>query len=270
MAPVAETQLVRIGPMRFRPCIDLHDGRVKQIVGGTLRDGTEPSTNYISEHSAGYYARMYQRDNLPGGHVIMLGGGNEEAAREALSAAPDFLQVGGGITAENARKWLDAGASKVIVTSYLFPGDELDEGRLAALHRAVPRERLVIDLSCLQDGSGRYVVATHRWATLTRTAVTPELFRRLDEVCGEYLIHGVSVEGLQGGPDLRLVELLSEACRWGECTYAGGIGSLEDISAVGRLGKGRIDFTVGSALDIFGGTLLKYSDLKNHEFVRKL
>lgn len=102
---------------KFRPCIDLHAGSVKQIVGGTL-DHTTPSslqTNHVSAHPAGHFASLYRKHNLTGGHVIMLGPGNEDAAREALAAWPGGLQVGGGIGEGNAREWIEAGAEQVCV-----------------------------------------------------------------------------------------------------------------------------------------------------------
>lgn len=99
---------------RFRPCIDLHAGQVKQIVGGTLStQESELKTNYISKHPAGYFSQIYRDASLLGAHVIMLGPGNEDAAREALAAWPGHLQIGGGITDVNAKEWIDAGAEKV-------------------------------------------------------------------------------------------------------------------------------------------------------------
>ena len=99
---------------RFRPCIDLHAGSVKQIVGGTLStDNAGLKTNYTSEHPAAYYAELYRKNGLRGGHVIMLGPGNNKAAKEALTAWPGGLQVGGGIKDANAREWIDAGAERV-------------------------------------------------------------------------------------------------------------------------------------------------------------
>jgi phosphoribosylformimino-5-aminoimidazole carboxamide ribotide isomerase len=243
----------------FRPCIDLHEGKVKQIVGGTL--GAERAllqTNYVSDHPAAWYAELYQRDDLKGGHVIMLGPGNEAAARRALAAYPGGLQIGGGIRPENARAWLEAGASHVVVTSYVFREGQVDWERLAQLVATVGRERLVLDLSCRRRG-GRYFVVTDRWQKFTNLEVTSPNLRRLAEFCAEFLIHAVDVEGLCRGIDGALVADLGE---WSPIptTYAGGANSLADLEEVTRLGRGRIDLTIGSALDIFGGKGLRYQD----------
>lgn len=244
----------------FRPCIDLHEGRVKQIVGGTLEDSAPERlrTNFVSDRPACWYAALYRRDGLRGGHVIMLGPGNEAEARSALAAWPGGLQVGGGITADNAAAWLDAGASHVIVTSWLFREGRLDEGRLSALVRAVGRERLVIDLSCRRRG-GEYVVVVNRWQTWTELRLSAETLGRLSERCAEFLVHAVDVEGLCRGVDLELVERLAA---WSPVpvTYAGGARSLEDLENVTRVSDGRVDLTIGSALDIFGGTGVRYAD----------
>ncbi len=248
--------------MRFRPCIDLHGGRVKQIVGSSLRDGPDAGkieTHFESEDSPSRFAEMFRRDGLDGGHVIMLGPGNEAAAGEALAAFPGGLQIGGGIDPENAAQWLERGASHVIATSYLFENGVFSPARLARLVAAVDRERLVLDLSCARR-DGRYFVMSNRWQTWTELAIDAETLGSLAESCSEFLVHAVEVEGKQTGPDLDLVELLSGATPI-PATYAGGIRSLADIEAIERLGRGRLDFTVGSALDIFGGHHLRYADL---------
>ncbi|MBQ4479648.1 MAG: phosphoribosylformimino-5-aminoimidazole carboxamide ribotide isomerase [Victivallales bacterium] len=248
--------------MRFRPCIDLHCGRVKQIVGSSLSDDdARLVTNFVAAEPPSYYANLYYLDGLAGAHVIMLGPGNEEAAREALATRPDFLQVGGGITPANAQSWLDAGAAQVIVTSYLFVDGDFSPERLRLLARTVPRERLVLDLSCrpLEDGS--YAVCCDRWTHTTRLRLSRETFAMLGEHCCEFLIHAVAVEGKQSGIDETLVRGLSEWCDL-PATYAGGIHTMADIQTIERLGQGRIDFTVGSALDLFGGTALRYAELK--------
>ena len=246
---------------KFRPCIDLHHGKVKQIVGGTLRDdGAGPRENFVSEHDAAWYAQLYRDDALHGGHVICLGPGNREAAREALSAWPGGLQVGGGITAENATEWLEAGASHVIVTSALFDAEgRFLESQLTALVAAVGREKLVIDLSCRRTVSG-WSVAMNRWQTLTEIAVTPATLDHLASHCAEFLIHAADVEGLCRGIDEDLVALLGS---WGKIplTYAGGVACLADVEKVQQLSSGKIDVTVGSALDLFGGSGVRYTDL---------
>lgn len=249
----------------FRPCIDLHHGKVTQIVGGTLSDGEEAlRTNFVSERGAGWYADLYRRDGLDGGHVIQLGPCNEEAARAALGAWPGGLQLGGGITPQNAGDWLRAGASKVIVTSFLFVDGRLSDRRLAELGHAVDRDHLVLDLSCRRGrggSSGRetWFVATNRWQTVTSTEVNAETLCRLAEHCSEFLVHAADVEGLCQGIDEGLVTLLGSGSPI-PCTYAGGARALSDLERVRELSEGRVDLTFGSALDIFGGGMVRYAD----------
>ena len=243
----------------FRPCIDLHEGRVKQIVGGTL--GDDPArlrTNFVSERSAAWYAELYQRDGLKGGHVIMLGPGNEEAAREALRVYPGGLHVGGGISLDNAPGWLEAGASHVIVTSWVFRDGRLDSERLRSLADKIGKRRLVLDLSCRKRGPD-YFVVTDRWQKFTELTLSRQSLEQLAGSCDEFLIHAADVEGLCRGIDSELVEKLAE---WTPIptTYAGGAKSVADLEEVTRVGQGRIDLTIGSALDIFGGTGVKYAD----------
>jgi len=232
---------------------------VKQIVGGSLTgDPATLRTHFVAEQSPAWFAALYRRDGLRGGHVICLGPGNDAAAREALAAYPGGLQLGGGVTADNARTWLEAGASHVIVTSWVFREGRLDMDRLRALVRAVGRERLVLDLSCRRRGAD-YFVVTDRWQRFTELAVTRETLERLAESCAEFLIHAVEVEGLCRGIDEELVARLGE---WTPrpTTYAGGARSLADLERVTELGRGRVDLTIGSALDIFGGTGVRYAD----------
>ena len=243
----------------FRPCIDLHDGKVKQIVGGSLSDsGDGLRTNFVSERPSSWYAKLYQRDGLKGGHVIMLGSGNEAAAKEALGAYPGGLHVGGGINATNARSYLDAGASHVIVTSWVFREGRLDEARLAELVQLIGKERLVLDLSCrIRDGE--YFVVTDRWQKFTTLRITQETLQALATSCAEFLIHAVDVEGLCQGVDLELVKRLGQ---WSPLptTYAGGASSLADLQQVADVSQGRVDLTIGSALDIFGGNGVRYDE----------
>jgi phosphoribosylformimino-5-aminoimidazole carboxamide ribotide isomerase len=244
----------------FRPCIDLHEGKVKQIVGGTLTGQTaDLRVNHVSERPACWFAELYRRDGLRGGHVIMLGPGNEEAAREALAAYPGGLQVGGGIHLENAAGWLEAGASHVIVTSWIFRHGQLDWERLADLAKAIGKNRLVLDLSCRKKGSDYFVVAD-RWQKFTELKMEAAVLGRLGEWCDEFLVHAADVEGLCRGIDLELVEQLG---RWSPrpATYAGGANSLQDLANVARAGGGRINLTIGSALDIFGGSLVRYDEV---------
>jgi len=239
--------------MKFRPCIDLHNGQVKQIIGGSLADGQEPETNFVSPKSAAWFAELYRQDNLTGGHVIKLGRGNDSAARSALAAWPKGLQVGGGITAENATDWLDAGAAQVIVTSYLFQEGKLDVNRLARLTAAIGKEHLVIDLSC-RKRDNQYYVVTDRWQTFTQTPVNAHSLHQLADSCCEFLVHGVDVEGKQQGMDQELIALLAEHSPI-PCVYAGGVRSFADLEKLKAAGNGKIDVTIGSALDLFGGSL---------------
>ena len=245
-------------PFVFRPCIDLHKGQVKQIVGGTLSgDGEEPQTNFVSDRPSSWYAALYSKDDLRGGHVIQLGPGNDTAAREALAAFPGGLQLGGGINQKNAAAWIDAGASHVIVTSWVFREGQLDEDRLAALVKSIGRERLVLDLSC-RERDGQYWVVTDRWQNFTELPVNEATLKKLAPNCSEFLIHAVDVEGKQTGIDLALVQAIAAHSPI-PVTYAGGAQSLADLEAVEEAGQGRVHLTIGSALDIFGGTV-KYED----------
>ncbi|KAL9108916.1 MAG: hypothetical protein Q9227_006312 [Pyrenula ochraceoflavens] len=229
---------------RFRPCIDLHAGQVKQIVGGTLSISSDDlKTNYISTHSADYYASLYRDNGLTGAHVIMLGPGNDDAAQQALQAWPKALQVGGGITDMNARSWIDAGAEKVIVTSYLFPSSHFSLSRLQTLLKALDydSDKLVIDLSCRRKEGPTWIVAMNKWQTLTDMEVNQDN------------------EGLQQGIDRELVEKLAQWCSK-PVTYAGGGRHLDDLDLVRERSRAKVDLTIGSALDIFGGKSVSFED----------
>jgi phosphoribosylformimino-5-aminoimidazole carboxamide ribotide isomerase len=244
----------------FRPCIDLHEGKVKQIVGSTLdSESGGLQTNFVSDRPAAWYAALYQTDGLKGGHVIMLGPGNEVEARAALQAYPGGLQIGGGINLENAAGWLEAGASHVIVTSWVFRNGQVDWERLAELSDKLGKERLVLDLSCRRR-DGDYVVVTDRWQKFTDVALTPQSLEKLAGWCAEFLVHAVDVEGLCRGID---AELVTKLARWSPvpATYAGGARSLADLEEVTRVGQGRVDLTIGSALDIFGGSGVRYAEV---------
>lgn len=244
--------------MRFRPCIDIHDRRVKQIVGDTLKDDcTSPATNFDTNKSPAYYANLYQRDRLPGGHVIMLGPGNENVACEALNAFPDGMQIGGGIYPGNAGRYLSEGASHVIVTSYVFREGQIIWERVEEMARTVGKQRLVLDVSC-RKRDGEYYVCTNRWQKWTDFVLNDKNFESLGKWCDEILVHAVDIEGKKGGIDLELVERLAG---WATVpvTYAGGVRSLLDLDMARGIGRRLVDVTIGSALDIFGGTL-KYED----------
>ena len=237
---------------QFRPCIDLHDGRVKQIVGGTL-EGGGLKTNFVAAESPAHFAKLYAADGLSGGHVIKLGPGNDAAAQEALEAAPGTLQLGGAVDDANARYWLDHGAEKVIVTSFVFKDGELKRDRLRRLSSLIGRDRLTLDLSCRRK-NGRYYVVTDRWSRFTELEVVRGTLEDLAEFASEYLIHAVDVEGKRAGIDPELLHILAEGTPI-PCVYAGGVASLADIETIEREGGGRIDYTIGSALDIFGGDI---------------
>lgn len=263
--------------MRFRPCIDIHNGKVKQIVGSSLRDAkNEAEENFVSDSEAASYAALYKKKGLFGGHVILLNARdssyyNEDVfqAKKALAVFPKGLQIGGGITAENAAEFIAAGASHVIVTSYVFREGHIDYANLKRLVDAVGAKHLVLDLSCRKREDGSYYVVTDRWQRFTEEKVTEELLDRLAVFCDEFLIHAVDVEGKSTGVEEGVLEILSG---WDKTkvTYAGGIHSWKDIEKVERLGKNKIDFTVGSSLDLFGGNLSfdslceKYGD-RNHD-----
>lgn len=246
--------------MKFRPCIDIHNGQVKQIVGQSLQDlGSLAEENFVSSHDAGWYARLYASHGLTGGHIILLnpaGTPEYEADRlqalKALQAAPKTLQIGGSITAHNAPAFLEAGASHVIVTSYVFKNGDIYWENLEKLCKAVGPQQIVLDLSCRKK-DGLYYIVTDRWQNFTQIAVTPDTFQRLSPYCDEFLVHAVDVEGQCKGVEKELLPILAAAGR--SVTYAGGIRSLEDIKLINTLGSSAIDFTVGSALDLFGGTL---------------
>ncbi|KAF8351459.1 N--5 [Amanita rubescens] len=242
----------------FRPCIDLHNGQVKQIVGGTLSDESSTlKTNFVSRLSAAEFSRLYRQHDLKGGHVIKLGPGNDEAAKEALREWPGGLQIGGGITDKNAKEWLDAGASKVIVTSYLFPNAKFSAERLERMSSIVGKDRLVVDVSCRRRGD-KWMIAMNKWQDITDMEVNKESLDRLSQHCSEFLIHAADVEGLCQGIDEALV-----ASEWVTIptTYAGGAKSLDDLELVQSLSNGRVDLTYGSSLDIFGGKLVKFDEL---------
>ena len=247
--------------MQFRPCIDIHNGKVKQIVGGSLLDvGNQAEENFVATQDAAFYAKLYKESNIKGGHIILLNKAGtpfyEEdvaQARGALLEYPKGLQIGGGITAENAKEFLDMGASHVIVTSYVFRDGGVDYDRLDALNQAVGRKHIVLDLSCRKK-DGAYYIVTDRWQKFTKEMVCEETIIKLQDYADEFLIHAVDVEGKANGVEEDLVKMLSEYATI-PITYAGGVGSYEDIEVIRQLGKGKLDITIGSALDLFGGHL---------------
>ena len=250
--------------MEFRPCIDIHNGKVKQIIGGSLKDEINVigavQENFVSNRNASFYARLYKELGIRGGHVILLNAPNSEyylqtkqQAKEALGAYPGGLQVGGGITPENAWEYLDAGASHVIVTSYVFREGRIDYERLQELVNCVGKNRLVLDLSCKKKQAG-YVVVTDRWQKETMQIINNKLLDELSSYCDEFLIHGVDVEGKSQGIEQELVSLLG---KWGKkkITYAGGVHNFTDLKQLKDLGQGKVNVTIGSALDLFGGKM---------------
>lgn len=253
--------------MKFRPCIDIHNGKVKQLVGGSLRDaGDKAVENFVSEKSAADYAKMYKSDGLTGGHIIILNKkgstyyeDTKKQALAALKAYPGGMQIGGGITDENAGGYIRSGASHVIVTSFVFSEGKINYNNLKKLAETVGKKRIVLDLSCRRK-NGQYYIVTDRWQNFTDEVLNKYLFERLSECCDEFLIHGVDVEGRSVGMDKEIITLLSEIDDI-KITYAGGISSMDDIEQFRQLSGGKIDFTIGSALDIFGGPL-KYNDIK--------
>lgn len=245
--------------MEFRPCIDIHDGKVKQIVGGSLTD-TGATTNFESDLDGAYYANLYHNLGLKGGHIILLNSvdsefyeADQKLALSALSAHPGELQIGGGITAQNAADYIKAGASHVIVTSYAFKNGEINFDNIQKLIDAVGREHIVLDLSCRKK-DGSYYIVTDRWQKFTSVSISHDTLNLLSSFCDEFLIHAADVEGKCQGIETQLVELLDQ---WNRIpiTYAGGVGSYEDLRALKKLSHNRINVTIGSALDLFGGKL---------------
>lgn len=273
--------------MEFRPCIDIHNGKVKQIVGSSLKDlNNEAIENFVSVQDSAFYAKLYRGDGLKGGHIILLNAidseyyeASKKQALLALSTYPEGLQVGGGITSENASEFIAEGASHVIVTSYVFKDGKINYENLCKLVTAVGKEHIVLDLSCryleevnnVEDGVGGgtdgetqirepgYYIVTDRWQKFTSERVTVGLLDELAQYCDEFLVHAVDVEGKQNGIEKPLISLLGE---WGKIpiTYAGGISKFEDLEDIKELGKGKLNVTIGSALDLFGGAL-KYKEV---------
>lgn len=247
--------------MEFRPCIDIHNGKVKQIVGGSLRDEQDRAVeNFVSDVDAAYYAKLYKKHGIKGGHVILLNGidseyysATKEQALKALRAYPGGLQIGGGVTADNATEYIKAGASHVIVTSYVFKNGKINYENLERLKKTVGAEKIVLDLSCRKKGNS-YVVVTDRWQKETEEEVTVALMDKLARSCDEFLVHAVDVEGKAEGIEKELAALLG---RWGKkpVTYAGGVHSFEDLKELKKLGRGKVNVTIGSALDLFGGEM---------------
>ncbi len=248
--------------MRFRPCIDIHNGKVKQIVGSSLRDENDIAVdNFVSDKQADYYASMYKEYGLEGGHIIILNPAGSDyyesdvrQARLALGAFPNGMQIGGGINDSNAASFIEMGASHVIVTSFVFHDGKIDFKRLEKLVDAVGKEHIVLDLSCRRKEDDYYIV-TDRWQKFTSEVVSPELFEALSDYCDEFLVHAVDVEGKAGGVDENLARLLAGCAADFKITYAGGVRSLDDIDILAKAGSKNIDVTIGSALDIFGGNL---------------
>lgn len=247
--------------MRFRPCIDIHNGKVKQIVGGSLTDVQDQAKeNFVSEQDAAFYAELYKKSGIRGGHVILLNSQDSphyEATKQqallALHTYPEGLQIGGGVNPQNAEEYLEAGASHVIVTSYVFKDGKISWKKLEKMEQAAGREHLVLDLSCRKKGN-QYFIVTDRWQKFTDVPVTLEIMEKLGEYCDEFLVHAVDVEGKAHGVETELAELLS-GYNGRSVTYAGGVGSMKDIENLRIYGKNRLDVTVGSALDLFGGNI---------------
>lgn len=249
------------GTMKFRPCIDIHNGMVKQIVGGSLKDEMNQAIdNFVSEQDAAWYARLYREKGLIGGHIILLNPEGSEyydadlaQAMGALEAFPGGLMIGGGIHSDNAMKFIRAGASHVIVTSYVFKEGKIDFEHLKAIHESVGREHLVLDLSCRKRDGGYYIV-TDRWQNYTDVMLNEQTIAELSSHCDEFLVHAVDVEGKANGIEEEVALMLGKYCDI-PATYAGGVHSYEDLALLKKLGMGKVDVTIGSALDLFGGTM---------------
>lgn len=247
--------------MEFRPCIDIHNGSVKQIVGGSLTDAENcPVENFVSDVDAAFYANLYKQKGLKGGHVILLNATDSEyyeatkkQAKLALSAYPLGLQVGGGINDANAREFIEAGATHVIVTSFVFKDGKIHYDRLQRLCDVVGKEHICLDLSCKKYPDGYYVM-TDRWQNKTDFVLTLETMGQLSEYCDEFLIHAVDVEGKVSGIETDIAKMLG-AYEGNAVTYAGGVHNMEDLQLLKELGNNRVNVTIGSALDLFGGSM---------------
>lgn len=247
--------------MKFRPCIDIHNGQVKQIVGGSLTDlGDQANENFVATQDAAFFAGVYKKYNLKGGHIILLNGkessyyeATKAQAVNALKAYPKGMQIGGGINDENAYEYLELGAEKIIVTSFVFKNGQISYENLEKLVKAVGKENLVLDLSCRKK-EGQYYIVTDRWQKYTDVILNNESLDYFSKFCNEFLVHAVDVEGKAAGIETQVAAMLGN---WGKLpvTYAGGIHTYEDLDKLKHLGNGKIDFTIGSALDLFGGKL---------------
>lgn len=252
--------------MKFRPCIDIHNGKVKQIVGGSLRDeNNQAKENFVSNVDAGYYANLYKENNIKGGHIILLNSQDseyfEETKKQALLALDTYkggLQIGGGINDNNALFYINAGASHVIVTSYVFKDGRINYENLQKICNAVGKEHLVLDLSCRKKND-KYYIVTDRWQKFTDVCIDENIFYELSKYCDEFLVHAVDVEGKAKGIEKDVVKILGKLENI-KVTYAGGISSFDDLDTLKDLGNEKVDFTIGSALDIFGGNM-KFDDI---------
>lgn len=248
--------------MEFRPCIDIHNGKIKQIVGSSLRDDKDQAKeNFVSEQDGAFYADFYKKDGIKGGHIILLNSKDseyyektKEQALLALRTWPGGFQAGGGMTAENAAEFLDAGASHIIVTSYVFKDGQINYRNLEKLQKAVGKKHLVIDLSCRKREDGSYYVVTDRWQKFTKQKLGEPLLEEFSAFCDEFLIHAVDVEGKASGVDRDLIRMLARF-RITPITYAGGVTTMEDLDMIKTCGKNRLNVTIGSALNLFGGQL---------------
>ena len=246
--------------MKFRPCIDIHNGHVVQIVGSSLRDENDSAqNNFVSEKDSAYYANLYKEYGLSGGHIIILNGKDSEyyeatkaEAVKALQTYKGGMQIGGGITDKNAEEYILAGASHIIVTSYVFSDGKICYNNLNRLNSAVGREHICLDVSCRMR-NGKYYVVTDRWQQFTDVVLDENLIVSLSEYCDELLVHAVDVEGRKAGINATIAGILEKSPI--PVTYAGGISSLDDIAKIRSIGNNKIDFTIGTALNIFGGDL---------------
>jgi phosphoribosylformimino-5-aminoimidazole carboxamide ribotide isomerase len=247
--------------MKFRPCIDIHNGKVKQIVGGSLKDeNNQAKENFVSEVDSTYYANLYKANNIKGGHIILLNSKDSEyfeatksEALKALMAYKGGLQIGGGVNCDNALEYIKAGASHVIVTSYVFKDGKINYDNLNKIFNAVGKEHLVLDLSCRKKDD-KYYIVTDRWQKFTDVCIDENIFYELSKYCDEFLVHAVDVEGKASGIEEEVAKILGRLENL-KVTYAGGISSFADLDILKELGNGKVDFTIGSALDIFGGKM---------------
>ncbi len=248
--------------MNFRPCIDVFKGKVVQLIGTSLFGGEEKTIvkHFESEYSPAYYAELFKQDNLKGGHILSLGSGNNDVVIEALKAFNGGMKYGGSVTPENAHVYLDAGATHVIVNSYVFDNGEINLPNLKSLVKSIGKDKLVLDMSCRKK-NGDYYIVTNLWEKFTNVILDQKSLQDISKYCDEIIVHGVDSEGRKQGLESDLVRILAQHTPI-KTVYAGGISSIADLTMIKALGNEKIDPCIGTALSIYGGNLSYYEVLE--------